>query len=122
MTLLADMGPDILACASPVKITRFLPVAMNKGRKTGSNVQRTFTVDLVMWPLTDKELQRLPEGQRGEGLQGFISPERLDTVRTSECKTADHIENNGTTYQVSTIKDWSTLGNFFEGVATRLDR
>lgn len=122
MNLLADCSSDILACAEPVTVTRFSAPQMVKGRARGPTPSLKLRAQLVVYPLNDAQLQRLPEGMRREGAVGFVTPTRLRTVRTSQCKTPDEFEHNGTRYQVSQVKDWSSLGNFYEGVATRLDR
>ncbi len=119
--LLNDLSCAVLQCSVPVKVTRHTSVMRDKGRK-----QEPLTDELEVLasitPIDAATLQRLPEGQRADGMVLIITTELLFTVETSECNIADQVHYNGIDYQVSQVKDWFQMGGFYECTGTRLQR
>ena len=72
--------------------------------------------------MTQKELMRLPEGQRNNGRSKFYTACELFTVDLSSCNTPDELEVNGVAYQVDKADDWNALGVFFRYELERLNR
>ena len=117
-----DLGPAVLECSEPIVVTRHLPSVVVKGRVQGRPVEKTFTVDASVQPMTQKELQRLPEGQRARGAVTVFSVTELKTVETSETRIPDRFALNGVNYQILSVDDWFSTAGFFKYVATRVER
>lgn len=71
----------------------------------------TFSATLLEQPLTGKELQRLPEGLRGEEVRAFWA--------TAELRVKDSIDISGTGWQVERVEDWSTHGGYWRVLAKK---
>ncbi len=120
--MLNDLSDAVLACSVTATVTRHLPTELVNGRKTGKPKERTFDIMASITPMTDKQLQRLPEGQRRDGKVKIISTTGLQTARVNECRQADIICQNDTRYEIDVVKDWFAQGGFFEMEGTRVDR
>lgn len=119
---LLDLSDCVLACSEQVCVTRFLQTPLSKGRKQDTLPETSFTVDASVTPVDSKDLQRLPEGMRNDGTIRIISPSRLRTAKTSQCRVPDRVDYNGVRYNVELVNDWFNSGGFYEMFATREDR
>lgn len=117
-----DLTPAIDAFSEEVIVTRANTPSTTKGRKTDEGAKETFTASGSFQPMTQKELMRLPEGQRNSGRSKFYSACELLTVELSTCNTPDELEVNGVAYQVDKVDDWNTIAGFFRYELGRLNR
>lgn len=111
---------DIQGFGAPIKVSRALPSPVEKGRRTGRPEDFKFEVQASVQPLSDKELQQLPEGMRNQGTVWVFSDCELLTVSTSECRVPDRFECNGVTYQIQSVEDWSQTTGHYRCRATRI--
>lgn len=116
-----DLACAILECAVPVTVTRYLKGARVKGRSEAP-IPTTFTANLSVQPLNQKELQRLPEGDRAQGRVKAYGVDELKTIGTSECRVADEFEYKGIHYQIDRVDDWEDLGGYYRYEAMRIER
>jgi len=119
---LEDLSDAVLACSTPVQVSRHLPTPMVNGRKQGRPICHEFRILAAVMPMKQKDLQRLPEGQRTEGGVDVFSKEPLQTARVNECRVADRICYRGVNYQVELVDDWFEQGGFYQALCVRLDR
>ena len=116
--LSGDLSEAVEDCGCPRVIERARPSAMRKGRVAAPLVER-FEVVMSVQPMTDRELQMLPEGMRSrERVKGYACAE-LKTVDTSDCSVPDRFFWNGAYYQVEKVGAWKELGNFYRYEAVR---
>lgn len=119
--IVGDLSEVVLECSSPHVITRALKSSRVKGRSEKPETT-TFTADLSVQPLSQKELLRLPEGMRNRGAVKVYGVVELKTVQTSECKVPDRFEHQGINYQIDMVESWDELGGFWKFTATRVER
>lgn len=120
--MLNDLSDAVLSCSLPIQVTRWKSAPISKGRKQARSACHQFQVLASVQPMSQKALQRLPEGTQAEGTVIVYAKERLFTVRTSEGKQADEFCYNGVTYQIHSVEDWMDLGGYYAMVAVRLDK
>lgn len=79
----------------------------------------TSTVDVVagVYPLTGRELQRLPEGLRTKELRQVFTVDPL-LVSAPE-QRPDVVSIQGATWQVETVEDWEPAGNFYRNIVSK---
>jgi len=123
--ILTDISDAVLDCASPKKITRALSSAVVEGRAQKPTTF-TFIAQLSVQPMSgaeaQRELQRLPEGQRTNGMVKAYGITELKTVDTSECRVPDRFKHGGIEYQISGVDNWHELGGYFKYTATQVGR
>ena len=118
--MLNDLSDCVLACAVPVEIKRYHPPPVVKGRAKGKAIAENFRVLLTVQPLSQKELMRLPEGERSQGRVKVWAAQRLVTAEASECQMADRFEYRCVEYQIDKENDWKDLGGYYKYEAVRL--
>ena len=65
-------------------------------------------------PMSDKELDQLPEGDRVKSVMTFVTPEEIFVTRKEG--VSDELEWNGRRYKVLAVKDWRMHG-FYKAFA-----
>lgn len=91
-----------------------------KGIHSGGSTTNISTTAIV-YPATPKELKLLPEGMHTEGAIGIISNVLLRTANEASGTQADRITYNSCTYEIQQISDWDANGNFYHGIATKVN-
>ena len=101
-----------------VDIERARPSEIIKGIAQSPSTT-SFSTIMSFQPMSQKDLQLLPEGMRNSGaIKGYTATE-LFTVQTSTCKVPDKIVFENVSYQVQTVDNWS-IANYFKIIAVRL--
>lgn len=95
-------------------VTRSAASTYSGGRKVAGSTS-TLTVTGVMVPLTGRQLERLPEGQRSGELRAFYTKTSLQTA--GEGVAADVISDDGRTWEVEDVDDWSDSGGYCVAIA-----
>lgn len=94
-----------------------------KGRKVDTPTPETFEIVASVQPMTQAEMQSLPEGLRNSGAVKVYTPTELRTVSVNTKELADDFEYRGVRYRVHAVDgDWSDLAGYFKYIATRSDR
>lgn len=119
-SFIADLADCVAGVGDEVKIIRALPSAVEKGRRVGRPEERRFVATLSVQPVTQKQLQQLPEGMRNSGTVRVFSDTELLTVSASECRVADRFILDDTTYQIQLVEDWNKTAGYFACFATRV--
>ena len=120
MNLQADLNDCILSVGDDAEVIRHLPAPVVKGRVQGRPEEKRFPITISLQPMTQKQLNFLPEGMRNSGaMRGFTSFNLL-TTDTSDCSVPDRIIKAGVTYQVQRVDDWSNEAGYYEILATRI--
>ena len=105
-----------------VTVVRLLPAQLVNGRKQKRGEEKRFKITMSVQPMTQRELQLLPEGERVQGAVKGYTEFRLMTAQQSECREPDRFEYLGVRYQVMRVDDWSDVANYFRVLGTRVDR
>ncbi len=113
---------DIDPFSMDVRVTRFSSPSEEKGRLTDTGRETTFVAKGSFQPMNQKELMRLPEGQRNSGRSKFFTSCELFTSELSTCNTADEVDVDGVNYQVDKVDNWNTAAGYFRYELERLDR
>lgn len=87
------------------------------GKAVRSAVERT--VRGAILPATDRQLERMPEGDRGSEVVAVYVQELL-TAGTSEL-APDEINRNGRTYRVRQVQDWMATAGYCMALAVSVD-
>lgn len=119
-SFVAELGDCVLLFGEEVEIIRALPSPIEKGRRTGRPEEERFTSTLSVQPVTQSEVEKLPEGLRLSGTVRVFSTCELKTVQTSECRVADRFEFEGVTYQIEVVEDWNKSAAYYSCYATRI--
>lgn len=117
--LCGDLCEAVDECAVPVTVIRSYPGAVVKGRAQPKTVER-FHASLSVQPMTGRELQQVPEGERAEERVKAFSCTELHTTKTSECRTADQFLWKGRTYRIVRSECWEA-GGFYRYEAVGVD-
>ncbi len=120
--LLGDLGEAIADCSVTIVVQRFRRTPVVQGRKQIGSAFDTFECQASIQPMSNRELQQLPEGQRNSGRIKGYTTEELKTVQTSDCKQPDRLEYRGVTYEIDKVDDWMDLGGYFKIEAERVTR
>jgi hypothetical protein len=87
-------------------------------RQSGSYIDGIYTRGLIVnikclasvQQPDDKELQRLPEGQRDKDLRKFISVKPIFTVSDRDGSNPDIVVYKGAKYEIINSADWDSYG------------
>ena len=85
-------------------------------------VETSRTVQAVIYPMTGKELQRLPENERTQGALTIFAAEALQTAQQSAATPAEVLEYKGADYEMDKVEAWEDQGSYWQGRATRKGR
>jgi hypothetical protein len=114
-----DVSSIISSVASTYTVTRRAAASYSNGRAVAPSPS-TFTIRAVVLEMSGRDLQRLPEGLRAEGLKSIWT--------TTELKTQgggfepDTLVIKGDTYQVERVFDWSDLANCWHIIVAKVGR
>lgn len=98
-------------------VARANPVGTD-GRYDAPSSSTTFTIRAGVFPLTGRELDRLPEGLRHEEVRQVFCVERLQTVEADQ--EPDVIAIDGASWQVEAVQDYSASGNYFRALVRKI--
>ena len=87
------------------------------GKAVRSVAERTLSG--VILPATDRQLERMPEGDRGSEVVAVYAQELL-TAGTS-LLAPDEITRNGRTYRVRQVQDWMATAGYCMALAVSVD-
>ena len=107
---------------SSVLVTRFLESEVVDGYVQDPKPATPFPIDASFQPISQKDLQLLPEGMRNEGTVKIYTETELFTSDSSECGIPDRLCHEDIVYQVQSVDSWKDIGNFFKVVAVRVDQ
>lgn len=85
-----------------------------------TGVVTTLEVKAHFQPMTGRELQRLPEGERSKEMRVGWTAEPLRS--SGEEGQSDVVEIEGDDWEVSRVEDWSESGGFYRLYVTRVSR
>lgn len=106
---------------SSVIVTRFRKPEVVDGYVQDVEPKRDFPIRASFQPVSQKDLQLLPEGMRNQGTVKIYTETELLTVDTSECGSPDRLCHEGVNYQVQSVDSWKDVGNYFRVIAVRVD-
>ncbi len=112
----------ILNFAVPLEVVRFNPTTRVKGRAQAKTESGRFTIMASIQPMSAREQQLLPEGQRVENTKKIYTLTELRTARQADGTEPDHVIYNGHTYEVRSVEDWVDLGGYWKVIAERIER
>lgn len=72
-------------------------------------------------PLTGRDLQRLPEGDRSTEQVWCFTQDAVSAADSAAGRTADTIVFNGVPFEVQTVERWSQ-GNFYKARCAKVTR
>ena len=98
-------------------VTRSGPTTFTKGRRDAPTTS-TLEVRAVVYPVSGRTLDRLPEGLRTHEAISIVTKTELKTAETGG--EPDKISVNGGLYQVQAVDRWQPSGNFYRVLATRV--
>lgn len=120
MDLSAEIGACIAMCGECVTVVRPLQASYVNGVLEDEITEETFESTASFQPLTDQEMQRLPEGLRREGTQAVFSVDRYRTANPASGHEPDRLRRpNGDEYEVQLVQDWEVPGSYSRYVVAR---
>jgi hypothetical protein len=119
----AWVGDAINACNPvTVTVTRYLAPVVTAGRRQDLVVDTTFSMIASIQPLTQQELQLLPEGMRTQGRVKVYTQTELFTLKQATAIPPDRFSYGGVDYLVERKDDWEDYGDYFKFIAVRVNR
>lgn len=122
MPLLSDFSHCIEEIGQEITVVRSVPTEFDGPRATRRETETTFKIVASFQPMSQRQLDRLPEGMRNKGACEVFSPVEIHTVETSENRVPDRLIVNGISYQVDLVDDWSTIAGYWRATVTKLGR
>lgn len=119
--MLEDMSDAVLTLSggATFAVTRLGPAVVVGGRLEEPSTSSTFTVAGVLAPLSGRERERLPEGQRERATWQLFTPTQLRTASGTET-LADLVTVDGDAYEVAQVDEWAGLGGFYRAVLVKV--
>ncbi len=123
MSPVADMS-DVLALlgTGTYMVTRPLAPTLTQGRVVPGAAQTPFATSGSMQPLSGRDLQRLPEGDRATEQLWYYTKATLLTSDVATGRVADLVNVGGVSYEVQTVEDWSASGNYYRARLSKVNR
>ena len=75
----------------------------------------------VIWPSEGTEIRVLPEGLRTSEARTLVTTTALQASIEPNDGYADRFTYGGFTWEIQAVMDWGVKGNFYMGIATKLD-
>lgn len=110
-----------LATHTDVAVTRHASNVSYSGGKANTGSATTITVPWAcVWPLTDRQLDRLPEGRRSEGTRNFACAMQL-LVGAQGKGEADlvNLDGDGVLWEVQTAGEFDARAGYYLAVIQR---
>ncbi|MCP4967435.1 MAG: hypothetical protein GY926_19655 [bacterium] len=76
------------------------------------------TTKLLIYPMTGRELMRLPENERQQSKVTIFSAETFHSGDRSDQVPAEIIEYGGDDYEIDKREAWTDQGKYWQGSAT----
>lgn len=111
-----DLSATVLSFASTYQVTRRAATTYVAGRAT-LGATSSVSVRAAAYPVTGRELERLPEGLRTKELISLITADQLIPLAASNAP--DVVSVDGTDYEVQLVEAW-TIGGFWRAVASKV--
>ena len=118
--VVADLGPAVLGCSVPLVAIQFIPAPITNGKMVAKPEEKRIDFEGSFQPITNKTMERPPEGSLNTGRAKIYTPFELKTTETSATTIADRVVYKGVTYQVDKVEDWFDLGGFFKVEVVRM--
>lgn len=112
---LTDVGPVLEDFAASYTVTR--PGAVDWNSLPGQPVlgtPTTIAITGVLLPVSNKDLQRLPEGFRVDGVRSFYTETPLQLAPQPDLVSAE-----GLTWQVEALEPWAA-GGFYKALLRKV--
>ncbi len=97
-------------------VTRPGPVTWTAGAPVEA-AGTEFEIDAAIVPASNKDLQRLPEGERSGDVVKILTATELRTAESSASRLSDRISYLGRTYEVEDVDVWP---GFYDAIARRV--
>ena len=107
---------------SPIVVTRFQEAEIVDGYVQDTETEKTFEIEGSFQPISQRDLQNLPEGMRNSGTVKLYTECELFTSDASKCGIPDRFCHEDVLYQVESVNSWHDVGNYFKVVAVRVDQ
>lgn len=117
MMIFDDMFTDPELGGADLTLARITLTVDDTGKAVRSVVERTLSGSIL--PATDRQLERMPEGDRGSEVVA-IYVQTLLTAGTSKL-APDEITFQGRTYRVRQVQDWMATAGYCLGLAVSVD-
>lgn len=119
----ADLS-DVLALlgTGTYMVTRPEAPTLVAGRVVPATASAPFATTGSMQPLSGRDLQRLPEGDRATEQLWYFTTTRLQTAEVDTGQVADVVDVDGEAYEVQTVENWQASGNFFKARLSKVNR
>lgn len=78
----------------------------------------SFEIRAMIYPVTGRTLDRLPEGLRTHETIAVVTKTELKSLQTT--KAPDLVTYQGAQYQVAMLESWKSSGNFWRAFCTRV--
>lgn len=79
-----------------------------------------FSIDASVQPVSQEQLQRLPEGMRTQEVQNLFTSTELNAK--TEDSEPDTIFIDGSDWEVQAVESWASLGGYYRAVVARVGR
>lgn len=113
-----DLSDVIEALATgDYTVTRSAATTFSQGRRV-AGASSTFEVRAVVYPVTGRALDRLPEGLRSHETIAVVTQTELRSLDAT--KEPDLVTYQGAQYQVAILERWKPSGNFHRALCTRV--
>jgi hypothetical protein len=121
---MSDWVGDAIAACEPVEaeLVRYLPPPMVDGQVVGELEESSIPVLCSIQPMTQKELQLLPEGMRARGRVKIYTQTEMHTVERSECNVPDRVRYRDVEYLVEMVDTWLDQADYYKVIAVRTTR
>lgn len=81
-------------------------------------VDQIFSINASVQPATGRDLQRLPEGTRTAEVRAIFTTSELLTQGVDQ--SPDVLAIEGFAYEVQTVEQWGSVGNYFKALAMKI--
>lgn len=120
----ASLGPTIIAALGAtevVTITRRAAGAHDEATGIWTpGASSTLEVDAVVQPVTPRDLQMLPEGERTKEAIALFTVAALVTSDVGSAVEADQVAWSSRTWRVALVEDWTAQAGYARAIATRV--
>lgn len=84
-----------------------------------SGPSTSFTITAVIHPAGEKDLRRLPEGERSGDLIVVFTRTHLRTAEAGG-GLSDRVTYQGRAYEIEDVENWGEAGDYFKAIARRV--
>lgn len=115
---------DVLALlgTGTYSVTRPTTPTLVSGRVVQGVASVPFSTAGSIQPLSGRDLQRLPEGDRATEQFWYFTSTRLQTADAASGQVADVVDVGGESFEVQSVEDWSASGSFYRARISKVNR